>query len=293
MGGITFGVTIVGEWAKVVTYILNLVQVLLSLLALLYKDWHNYKHPRARYAVIAGVVIVFLFSCYKTYQDSQDVQQSKAKSEKAAEILGSQVRAANEAQTQNTKVFLDTLAGLSDRVRGLQAKVGTEDLRKPLASVQNDLQRTQKTLEESLRYQSSQSTGNLKDRAVSLAQEIMLDLYNFGFPVNPASPVKVPANRLTPIIKIPDGPNGYKHWSQVRSFAFRTRYLKSVHTIREEFAQFHIVNGDLDDVLQWIDHLDEEDRKRNLPAVVTSDRDILIFIIPIADNLIKMADQLR
>lgn len=57
-----------------------------------------------------------------------------------------EVKAANEAQTQNTKVFLETLNRLSDKVRELQTKAETEDLRKQLASVQNDLQKTQKAL---------------------------------------------------------------------------------------------------------------------------------------------------
>jgi hypothetical protein len=58
--------------------------------------------------------------------------------------LHGQVKAADDAQTQNTKVFIESLNRLSDKVRDLQTQVTTEDLRKQLASVQDDLHKTQK-----------------------------------------------------------------------------------------------------------------------------------------------------
>jgi hypothetical protein len=141
--------------------------------------------------------------------------------------------------------------------------------------------------------QAQLSTGNLKERAAMLAQDIMMDLYRWGFPVKRNSLVRIPGDNLSPIGKIPDEPGGYKHWSQVRSVAFRMKFLKSVRDTRAEFAQLHIVDGDLDDSLQWISRLDEEDRLRNLPANAPSDRDILSFIVPIAEGLIRMSDRLK
>lgn len=134
------------------SYVLIIGTVLLGLFSL-HKDWHNYKHPWVRKAVPLVLVIVGVLSIIKSYRDSRDAQSAKAKAIAAvntlqAEIAGlhSQVKAANDAQTQNTKVFLETLNRLSDKVRDLQTKVENEDLRKQLAGVQSDLQKTQKAM---------------------------------------------------------------------------------------------------------------------------------------------------
>ena len=134
------------------SYILILGTVLLGLFSL-HKDWHNYKHPWVRKAVPLVLVIVGALSMMKSCRDSRDAQATKTKAANDINILKTevaglqgQVKAANEAQTQNTKVFLETLNRLSDKVRDLQTKVESEDLRKQLASVQSDLLKTQKAL---------------------------------------------------------------------------------------------------------------------------------------------------
>jgi hypothetical protein len=133
------------------SYLLILGTVLLGLLSL-HKDWHNYK-PWVRRAVAAVLLVVGAFSLIKNYRDNQQAQIARTKAAndintlktELAELHG-QAKAANDAQTQNTKVFLETLNRLSDKVRDLQTQVKTEDLRKQLASVQSDLQKTQKAL---------------------------------------------------------------------------------------------------------------------------------------------------
>jgi uncharacterized alpha-E superfamily protein len=132
------------------SYILILCTVALALFSL-YKDWNNYKHPRARKAVGVILLMVGTLSIIKQSRDSRDAQMTRTKATAdintlKSEVAGLQgeVKAANAAQTQNTKVFLETLNRLSDKVRELQTKAETEDLRKQLASVQNDLKRDPK-----------------------------------------------------------------------------------------------------------------------------------------------------
>ena len=133
-------------------YLLILGTVLLGLFSL-HKDWHNYKHPWVRKAVGAVLLLVGTFSIVKQFRDSRETEITRTKAANdintlKTELAGlqGQAKAANEAQTQNTKVFLETLNRLSDKMRDLQTQVKTEELRKQLASVQKDLQKTQKAL---------------------------------------------------------------------------------------------------------------------------------------------------
>jgi hypothetical protein len=133
------------------TYILIIGMFLLSLFSL-NKDWHTYK-PWKRVIVFVVLLLVGAINIYKSHQDTKDAQIAKTKAQNDAtalrtEIAGlqGQVKAANDAQTQNTKVFLDNLNRLSLKVGDLQTEVTTEDLRKQLKGVQNDLQKTQKAM---------------------------------------------------------------------------------------------------------------------------------------------------
>jgi len=134
------------------SYILILGTILLGLFSL-HKDWHNYKHPRVRKAVALVLIIVGAISFIKTYRDNRNAQITNTKATAAINTLQSevaglqgQVKAANDAQTRNTTLFLENFNRLSDKVRDLQTKAETEGLRKQLASVQSDLQSTQKAM---------------------------------------------------------------------------------------------------------------------------------------------------
>jgi len=134
------------------SYVLILGAVLLGLFSL-YKDWQNYRHPWLRRAVAVVLLMVGALSGIKQFRDFKVAQ---LREEQAAsnitrlqgQVVGlnGQVKAANEAQSANTKLFLQNLNGLSDKLRALETQIKTEDLRKQLASVQGDLQRTQKAL---------------------------------------------------------------------------------------------------------------------------------------------------
>jgi hypothetical protein len=97
------------------SYILILGTVLLGLFSL-HKDWQNYKHPWLRKAVGGILLIVGAVSVIKQYRDNQDAQIMRIKAANdintlKTELAGlqGQAKAANEAQTQNTKVFLEAL----------------------------------------------------------------------------------------------------------------------------------------------------------------------------------------
>lgn len=132
------------------SYLLILGTVLLALFSW-HKDRTNYKHPWVRKAVFILILLVGAASLLKTSFDSRDAQLTRTTAAdnintlktEVAGLLG-QVQAANDAQTQNTKVFLETLNRLSEKVREMQTQITTDDLRKQLAGVQNDLKKTQK-----------------------------------------------------------------------------------------------------------------------------------------------------
>jgi hypothetical protein len=127
------------------SYILIVGTVLLGLFSL-YKDWQNYKHPWIRRAVAVVLVIMGAGSTIKQFRDNSAAQNRENNATASINALKSEVAALHGAQAENTKAFLQTLNGLSERVREMQTEVKTDQLQKKLANVQADLQRTQKAL---------------------------------------------------------------------------------------------------------------------------------------------------
>jgi hypothetical protein len=114
--------------------------------ASLHKDWHNYGNKKVRAAIPAVLVLLRILGFVSQYRDRQDKQRA---SERAAQDMGAlkgQVKAANDAQTQNTALFLTALDELSSKVNDLQTEVKTEALQKELAGVKAELESTQKAL---------------------------------------------------------------------------------------------------------------------------------------------------
>jgi hypothetical protein len=60
--------------------------------------------------------------------------------------LKGKVQAANDAQRDNTKLFVDSFGAMSKEVSDLKAEVKTEALQKKLATVEGELQKTQKAM---------------------------------------------------------------------------------------------------------------------------------------------------
>jgi hypothetical protein len=89
----------------------------------------------------------------------------------------------------------------------------------------------------------SPSVGNLKQRAIALSEEIMKDLYSHGWPCRNGS-------FKGPIMKqMPQDYEGVHKWQEVRSLNFRG-LLGEIHQIRNEFAGFHIIDKNLDDLIK-------------------------------------------
>lgn len=86
--------------------------------------------------------------------------------------------------------------------------------------------------------------GNIKERALKLADEIMDDLYMHGW--MGGGPQK---QQVFPYPSHTDA-NALMQWSQSRSAYFRFRFHSRVIGIRDEFAQLHIRSKELDDVLE-------------------------------------------
>jgi hypothetical protein len=72
--------------------------------------------------------------------------EDKKKAGEDIKGLEGQVKAANNAQEQNTQLFLDSFKKFSEEVSSLRTQVKTEALQKKLATMEAELQKTQKAL---------------------------------------------------------------------------------------------------------------------------------------------------
>lgn len=89
-------------------------------------------------------------------------------------------------------------------------------------------------------------SGNLNERALVLSRTIMENLYEHGWPPPPG--VKFPEDRV--IMQMPNGPKASLKWAAARSEYFRYRFLGRVTEIRDEFAQLHMRDTVLDQILE-------------------------------------------
>ena len=111
------------------------------------KEWDEYsKHKWLRRFVLAALVTVGALTFVSLHFDDKTKAEERTKSDGDIRELKSKVQAANDAQTDNTKLFLKSFGDMSKEVGNLKAEVKTEALQKRLASVQADLQKTQKAL---------------------------------------------------------------------------------------------------------------------------------------------------
>lgn len=120
---------------------------LIALGTIYFKDWGNYKPKWIRWVLF----ILVLAACIVGVSDQRAQHQEKAAAAALSQAnigeLKGQVAAAQQAQTDNTRQFLESLQTLSDKVHDLQTKVTTEELQKQLATVKAELQKTQKAME--------------------------------------------------------------------------------------------------------------------------------------------------
>lgn len=99
------------------------------------KDWGDYKHKWMKTSALAAMCVFGVLTFVSVYQD------------RAAERhLEGEVEAANKAQTDNTALYVKSFGELSRQVSDLKTQVKTQELQQKLASVQADLEKTQKAL---------------------------------------------------------------------------------------------------------------------------------------------------
>jgi hypothetical protein len=120
------------------------------------------------------------------------------------------------------------------------------------------------------------SSGNLKERAIELSDEIMSGLYRFGWPNPPNT----------------DTAQQKSDWLNKRKRAFHFLYLQQVVDLRNEFAELHIRDRDLDHDLEQanIGAHDTVAPSLNMP---THNQLQILTIVDIAGRLKVMAAETR
>ena len=130
---------------EVLPYILALGTIILGASEII-KDWNDYQTSKLKVAVASAFIIVAALSLITLYHDKKEAEAAEIKAERDMGSLQAKVDAANRAQADNTKLFLDSFAKMSSQVSDLKADVKNEALQKRLASVQAELQNTEKFL---------------------------------------------------------------------------------------------------------------------------------------------------
>ncbi len=131
--------------------------------------------------------------------------------------------------------------------------------------------------------------GNLKQRANELSKEILVDLYDHGWPMQIA-----PTNRPRFQDKMPIGGEENRKWSERRSGAFMFSYLERVLDTRDEFEQLlHVKDKYLEMYIQQIRNIDGTNKQR---AKTSLEQEFKYHISPqiiedIAGRLKIMADE--
>src|SRR5271157_2581329 len=109
-----------------VPYCLAGLTILIGLFQLK-KEWDEYsKHKWLRRFVLAALVTVGALTFVSLHFDDKTKAEERTKSDGDIRELKSKVQAANDAQTDNTKLFLKSFGDMSKEVGNLKAEVKTE-----------------------------------------------------------------------------------------------------------------------------------------------------------------------
>jgi len=130
---------------EIVPYILALGTIALGAFEIA-KNWKEYKSSWLRISVSVVFMVVAALSIASLYHDSQEKKETKNKAEGDMKSLQSEVKTANQAQEDNTRLFLDSFRKMSTQVSDLKADVKTEELQKRLAGVQAELLKNQEAM---------------------------------------------------------------------------------------------------------------------------------------------------
>jgi hypothetical protein len=134
------------------------------------------------------------------------------------------------------------------------------------------------------------SIGNLKQRAITLSQEIMEDLTMHGW----RSYNHPPNDLIPPMPTTQDGQQAIMEWMQNRSTEFRGRFFKRALDLRNEFSELHLRDESLDDFFMNQGVL--EDAKKRMSGTGLNPLDFPIPTLEIeevAERLQVLAGQIK
>jgi hypothetical protein len=112
----------------------------------LYQKRKEYKNKRLRQAVIILFIATGVLTIFALHHDNAEKEADKQKAENANNALQAKVDSANNAQRDNTALFLKQFKAISDDVGNLKTQIRTDALQKKLESVQTELLNTQKAM---------------------------------------------------------------------------------------------------------------------------------------------------
>jgi hypothetical protein len=124
-----------------VPYILAIGTILLGAFEIV-KDWKEYKTSWLRISVFVVFIVVAALSIASLRHDNQEKKDAKLKADGEMKTLQGKVDTANQAQKDNTKLFVDSFKEMSGKVSELKSEVKTEALQKKLEAVQTELQKS-------------------------------------------------------------------------------------------------------------------------------------------------------
>jgi hypothetical protein len=131
-----------------IPYLLASGTILLGIFQLI-KEWDEYDKLRFRWlrrAALAVLILIAALTFVSLHHDDKTRTEEKSKAEGDIRDLKGKVQSANDAQRDNTKLFVDSFGAMSKEVSNLKAEVKTEALQKKLATVEAELQKTQKAM---------------------------------------------------------------------------------------------------------------------------------------------------
>jgi hypothetical protein len=133
---------------SLVPYILAIV-ILIGAIVEFSKDSDKYKNSRLKTTALVVLFLGSILSLISLYQDNREKENSRQEIKR----LEGKADEANDAQRDNTKLFMNSFNALHQEVSDLQTQVKTDALQKKadalqkkLTSVQDDLEATQKAL---------------------------------------------------------------------------------------------------------------------------------------------------
>jgi hypothetical protein len=135
------------------SYLLGILTALIAVFQLA-KDWNAHSSHWRRISVVILIFALLAVMVYntrsnaaRTIADAKRAEERHADDQTQIKNLQAAVDTANTAQAANTKTFLTTLNGLSQKVANLQTQVKTQDLKTQAGQLQKELTATRKALE--------------------------------------------------------------------------------------------------------------------------------------------------